>query len=436
LLPKFDAQTVGQVVDSLMTGDETATTTGQVLINPVEMTPNQAIPEEVWQVFESLPSQSRPQRGAKPAKRLTALAHELAVDDILEGAGRKAHSALHAALDQFRINHKATIEEKRKSVLTVDGKTVVANIQGQSKSFDQFWEDADMAVIDDAFRRAARMLSPDIARTYVDHLAYKQATPDEADEFEEALLDGRVAIAAMGLVTELQAVVDTEADKLAKAWFTEYRDAIKALPDDRRDAYREIQELSTYPQDVNMESPVARYERTKVHERGVENSLPTFKGHMLCDDNGEFPAVLNGPEAKVVSTESGRDGFVCWYRNPQQPGRASLGIAYQAGDEYKIMRPDFLFFATNSEGDVVVDLVDPHGAFLGDALAKLRGLAQYADGHKNVYRRLVAVDVISGRPRALDLKNHDVRNAIANADADDPDAVKKLYAGVLGQDYE
>jgi hypothetical protein len=49
----------------------------------------------VWEAFESLPSQTRPQLGAKPAKRLTALAHELASDDILPGAGKLAHAEMH-----------------------------------------------------------------------------------------------------------------------------------------------------------------------------------------------------------------------------------------------------------------------------------------------------------------------------------------------------
>ena len=436
LLPKFDAKTVEQVVDSLMSGDETAATTaGRVLVNPVEMTPNPAIPEVVWKAFEELPSQSRPQRGAKPAKRLTALAHELAADDILEGAGRKAHAALHKALDKFQAEQKVAIEAKRKAVLTIDGKTVAADMKGRSKSFDEFWENADMAVIDDAYRRAARILSPDIARTYVDYLAYMEATPDDASEFEEALMNARVAIAAMGLLGELQDIVDAEADNLARGWFAHYRDAIKALPDERRDAYREIQELSTDPQDVDMERPVARYEATKVREQGVENLIPTFKVHMLCDDNGEFPAVMNGPESDVVSTESGREGFVCWYRNPQQPGQSSLGIAYKAGEDYKIMRPDFLFFAQEPDGKIAVDIVDPHGAFLGDALAKLRGLAVYAETHPDTYRRIVSVDKIGGKLRALDLKRDDVRAAITVADANDPDAVQKLFNGAHGQDY-
>ena len=114
------------------------------------------------------------------------------------------------------------IDAKRKSVMTVDGKTVVADMKGKSKTFDEFLEDADMAVIDDAYRRAARIFSPDISRTYVDALAYRAADPEDADEFEEALVEARVSVAALGLVTEVQSYFDAEADKLAKAWLAKY----------------------------------------------------------------------------------------------------------------------------------------------------------------------------------------------------------------------
>jgi type III restriction enzyme len=174
LLPKFNKKTVDDVVQALMKGDDTMPPSGgRILINPVETKPNPAASAAVWEAFEALPSQTRPQRGAKPAKRLTALAHELASDDILTSAGKLAHAEMHKALDKFQETEKAKIEAKRKAVLTVDGKTVVADLKGKKKSFDDFWEDADMAVIEDAYRRAARIFSPDISRTYADFLAYK-----------------------------------------------------------------------------------------------------------------------------------------------------------------------------------------------------------------------------------------------------------------------
>jgi len=432
LLPKFNKKTVDDVVQALMKGDDTMPPSGgRILVNPVEVKPNPAASHGVWETFEALPSQSRPQRGAKPAKRLTALAHELASDDILPGAGKVAHAEMHNALDKFQEGEKDKIDAKRKAVLTVDGKTVVADLKGKNKSFDDFWEDADMAVIEDAYRRAARIFSPDISRTYVDFLAHKVTTPDEPDEFEEALGEARVSVAALGLVTEVQAFFDAEADKLVKAWLAKYGNELKKLTDDRKEAYRQVVEMSAEPQDVDLAKPEAKFEMTKVLENNQEKELPTYKKHLLCDENGNYPAELDGWEAAVVETESKRKGFGFWYRNPSQPGQSSLGVAYLDGDEYRILRPDFIFFTTLDDGKVVADIVDPHAPYLADALPKLQGLALYAEAHPMAYRRIESVAEVKGKLRVLDLTREDVRMAIAGA----KDAAG-LLVGPLASDYE
>lgn len=431
LLPKFNAKTVGEVVDALMKGDDSAPPPpGRVLVNPVEMKPHPAASQSVWDKFESLPSQTRPQRGAKPAKRLTALAHELASDDLLPGAGKKAHAAMHAVLDRLQESEKTTIDAKRKVVLTVDGKTVVANLKGKSKSFDDFWEEADMAVIDDAYRRAARIFSPDISRTYVDAMAYRVADPEDAGEFEEALVEARVRVAALGLVSEVQPHFEAEADKLAKKWLVNYGAAIKRLSHDRQESYRQVREMSAEPQDVDLVKPEGRFEPTIARVHDVETTLPSYDNHLLCDAVGKYPAEMNTWETKVVETEMKRKGFSFWYRNPQQPGQSSLGVAYLAGEQYGIVRPDFVFFATAADGTVVADIVDPHGLHLADALPKLRGLASYAETHAKVFRRMESVAEALGKLRVLDLTKGEVRRAIAAA----TDAVS-VFSGVLARDY-
>jgi hypothetical protein len=432
LLPRFSKKTVEDVVNALMTGDETSPPSGRVLVNPVEMKPNPAVQAAVWELFETLPCQTRPQRGAKPAKRLTALAHELASDDILKNAGKLAHAEMHKALDSFQETEKTKIEAKRKAVLIVDGKTVIADMKTKERSFDDFWEDADMAVINDAYKRASRIFTPDISRTYTDFLALKVATPDQPEEFEEAIVEARVAIAALGLMTEVQPYFDGEANKLATAWLGKYKKQIKKLPDDRREAYRQIIEMSAEPQDVEMVSPAARFEPTKIREKdGSETNLPRYRNHLLCDGNGEYPSKLNDWEIAVVESESKRKGFLSWYRNPQYPGQSSLGIAYLRGEHYKIVRPDFIFFSTVEGAKVVADIVDPHGLHLSDTLAKLQGLAQYAETHMTVYRRIESVAAIKGKLRVLDLTRPNVRAAIAEAgDAEN------LFACSLASDYE
>ena len=271
LLPNFNRKTVDDVVQALMKGDDTiAPSGGRILINPTEVKPHPKASSAVWELFEGLPSQTRPQRGAKPAKRLTALAHELASDDILPGAGKLAHKAMHEALDKFQEREKKNIDAKRKAILTVDGKTVVADLKGRTKSLEDFWEDADMLVIDDAYRRAARMLSPDISRTYAAHLASREAVPEELEEFEEAVVEARVGIAALGLIMELQAYFDAEADKLAKAWLSDYASRIKLLTDDRKETYRQIVEMSSEPQDVGLIKPEAQFAPTTFWKRATK----------------------------------------------------------------------------------------------------------------------------------------------------------------------
>lgn len=431
LLPKFDRKTVVEVVDALMKGDDSAPPSGRVLIDYIEVKPHPEATEAVWGAFESLPSQTRPQRGAKPAKRLTALAHELASDGILPRAGRLAHAEMHQALDVFQEREKEKIEAKRKSVMTVDGKTVIADLKGKEKSFDAFWEDADVAVIDDAFRRAARILSPDIARTYVEHLAQQVASvDDDPEEYLEAIVEARVTVAGIGLVMEVQPYFDAKADKLAKSWLAKYAPQIKALTDDRKESYRQIIEMSTEPQSVDLAKPESRYEATRARENDKETVLSTWKNHLLCDKDGKYPAVLNDWERAVVESESLRSGFKFWYRNPQQPGQSSLGIAYIQEDEYKIVRPDFVFFA-EQDGKIVVDLVDPHGLQFDDALPKLQGLAVYAEVHAIAYRRIESVAKVGKVQRVLDLTRADVRNAIKEATG-----AKALFEGGLARDFE
>lgn len=430
LLPSFDEETVRSVVDALMQGGGDIPPLSRVLINPVEMKPNPDVSTIVWDMFTSLPSQTRPQHGAKPPKRLTALAHELAADGLLPNAGQKAHAAMHKALDAFIASGPYEFKARRDSVRTVEGRTIVLRVSDGDTQTKTFRTEADATVINDAYRRTARIISPDIARTYTEHRARQK--PVAEDDFEDALIEAREDIGALGLMQNIDVYVDTEATKLTEEWLKKYRDEIKQLPDDRQEAYREIKALSREPQDVDLAQPVSRWEATATREKdGSEQQLPTYTSHLLCDDHGGFPVeLMNRWEKAVLKAEMGREGFRFWYRNPGRPTQDSLGVAYVAGDDTKLLRPDFLFFAEEAGGRIVVDIVDPHRTDLADALPKLQGLARYAATHADVLRRVEAVAEAKGKLRVLDLMRADVRKAI-----DDASAASTLYEGALAKNY-
>lgn len=411
LLPKFDKVAVEAVANAIMTGSDAEgdTPLKRVLIQPVDLLPNPAMPQALWDKFVSLPSQSLPKKTARPVKRLTALAHELAHDGLLPDAGKKAHAAMHKVLDGLRTDLAAEIAKARKDVLTVEGKTLTADIASGGTSFDDFVEAADYAVIEDAYRRAGRIISPDLATSYSEHLAKHN---DDTDDEEEALIDAHTDIAALGLIDAVKVRLEQAAEALANDWLGEHQAAIAKLSDKRRDAYREISELSATPFDVKLEKPALRVQPTRVLEGGHETLLPRFSGHLLCDDEGMCPDELNALETKAQAVEMQRNGRIGWYRNPSRTSQDSLGIVYDYAGDTLILRPDFLFFTVDASGAVTVDIVDPHGDFLADGASKLRGLAAYAEKHGANYGRIEALAEVDGQLLMLDLKSHEVRDMV------------------------
>lgn len=418
LLPFFDTKTVTAVADALMHGtsddrsDADTPPVRRVLVNPIEVTPNPQVPDEVWDKLLSLPSQSLPQRTAKPVKRLTALAHELAVDGLLPDAGKKAHAELHRVLDGAQAHYANEIITARASVLTVEGKSLTANLQAKTATFDEFVAAADHVVIEDAYRRAARVLSPDVARTYAERLANDD---DHADSSDEALLNAHAAVAALKLVPQVKEYLDGEADRLAKQWLADHRVAMKALSDERQDTYRQLREMSTEPQVLDLAKPTFWLVPSTERHGDGETPLPRYRLHLLADDDGTFPADLNAWEAEVLDRELARPGVVGWYRNPSRSSQDSLAIAYGHGSRIRTVRPDFVFFAEANDGSIAASIVDPHSHHLGDALPKLRGLAAYAELHGQHYQRIDAVAKIGDGFRVLDLTEPSVRSEVAVA---------------------
>lgn len=430
LLPFFDEASVTDIAKALMSGgDGSEDLPGRrVLINPVELKPNPIIPEDVWEKLLSLPSQTLPKRHARPVKRLTSLAHELAMDGLLADAGKTAHAEMHKVLDGLRARFKVEIEAARKSVLTVEGKSLKADLKGGGMSFDDFLEEADYAVIEDAYRRAGRAISPDLATSYSDYLARNEGDPDD---LEGALIDAHVTIAALGLVPEVKETLEAEAGKLATQWLSRFRVEIKSLSDERQDVYRQIREMSSEPMPVDLARPNSWMQPTMLREaNGAETPLPRYAQHLLCDDDGKFPEDFNSWEGEVVKSELARAGTVGWYRNPSRASQDSLGVIYEEGGSPKIVRPDFVFFARLPDGTVAADIIDPHGIQFGDAIPKLKGLADYAEAFGSQYRRIEAVAKIGDKFRALDLTEASTRAAVAAATS-----IKALYESDAGTDY-
>ena len=429
VLPHFDRSTAARVARAMLGDrehDEDGTGGGagrRVLLTPVDMDVNQAIPEAVWEAFDALPSQTLPRKAARPIQRLAALAQALSRDGLRIDARKDAYQKLFAKLDGLLAQHKRKVAAASHGILRVEGETLIAGVVGgEVREHETFVEAADEQSVEADFQAAGRVLTVDLARKYAAHLASE-------DEDDDGLFDAHVKVAALAQVDSVSDELDREADELGKKWFGEYRISIKALTDDRRAVYDEIKGMSPEPQVIDLKRPRVRTEET---ENADGHKLETRTRHLMSDTDGNFPiGSLRPLEIEVLYKEMAHSGFQAWYRNPSRPSGDALAIAYQTTPgHWRRMCPDFLFFHVDNE-NMKVSIVDPHGPHLADALPKLRGLVEFAATHGRSFHRLESVARMKdGTLRVLDLTKPSIREAIATAD--DTEA---LYLGGGADDY-
>ena len=343
VLPHFDRTTAAKVASSLLSDrerDEDGSGGGngrRVLLAPAYMTPNQAIPEEVWQAFDELPSKTLPRKAARPVRRLSMLAQALARDGLLTNARKEAHKSLCERLDGLMAQHRQAVARGSKGILQVEGETLVASIVGGTiHDRESFVEAADERSVEADYRAAGRVLTADLARAFADHIA-------EPDGDDDGLFDAHVKVAALATVEQVAAEVDREADCLSRNWFDNYRVSIKSLSDERQAVYDQIRGMSPKVETTELKRPRVRAEET-VNE--AEEKLETRTGHLMSDADGNFPiASLNKWEIDVLDKEMSRPGFLAWYRNPARPSSDALAVAYtNEQGHWRRMCPDFIFF--------------------------------------------------------------------------------------------
>lgn len=402
---------------------DASTTAGPVVLTDrVKVTPIKN--EPLWELFESLPTETTPSRGLGPVPLLTALGQYLSEDGLRPDAGEEAHRHLHGTLDYRGEQFREEVDKAVKDILEVRVRTILADRATGQERIGMFTERADLAVVREAYQRAARAFTADVSRTYVNHIVGPDADEDD-------LREAYARVAGMASVPDIVADVKEEASRLVGRWFQEHRTDLKALADDRQSAYKALMEQSTEPQRGNLAKPV-NWQENPVREdaNGNKVPLPTRTDHLLAAEDGTYQMNLNRVESVVVEQEMRRRGAIAWYRNPSRVKDESLAIAYRDGNAWRTMRPDFLFFHEDAQGTLRASIVDPHGHHLSDALPKLRGLARYAEQYGDEFMRIEGLTELDGKIKALDMQDPKVREAVEAAMS-----ARDLYASEAAVNY-
>ncbi len=431
ILPFFDRTTAVKVV-RFLTGDLESMPGAEkkTVIDGKELLPNPNVPKEVWKLWETLPTQTLPQRGARPVKRLVALAQALSADGVAPGALADVDKKLHRLLDGFATIYKDDLDRAIQEVWDVHVKEIEGRFGKKGLTYTEFVERADDRAIRTGFEAAKKAFGGDVAQAYVNHLA----GPDDEHADDDGLREAYVKAAALATVKEVRDKVDAEALELTKILFAKHRVAVLALSDARQQEYENIRAMATEPERGALRPPRTRIEGFSVEQDEEFVPAPTAPLHLMSDDEGRFPLTsLNEWEREVLHAELRRPNARGWYRNPSRAAVDSLGIAYrdELTGNWRSMHPDFVFFHEVG-GKVVASIADPHSHHLADALMKLKALAHFAEKYGDAFHRIEALDRVDGRMRVLDMKSDAVREEVifrANNAVD-------VYRSTLAVDYD
>jgi len=140
-------------------------------VAPVDMDVNSSI-RPALEAFDRLPSQTLPRKAAKPAKRLTALAQALSRDWLRKDARKDAYAEMFAVLDGLMARHK----QKGGRGHVRDPRSRGRDHRRRSRIEERHrhrrvLRGADDRSVEADFKAAGRVLSPDLARKYADHIA-------------------------------------------------------------------------------------------------------------------------------------------------------------------------------------------------------------------------------------------------------------------------
>lgn len=432
ILPFFDRTTAVKVV-RFLTGDLDSMPGAEkkAVLDGKELRPNPNVSAAVWERWADLPTQTLPQRGARPVKRLVALAQALSADAIWLGALNGIEQELHRILNAYGTRYSDKLDSAIREVWEVQIKEIEGRFGEKRLTYSEFVERADDRAIRTGFESAKKAFGADVAQSYVNHLA----GPDDEALADDNLREAYVRAAALATVKEVRDKVDLEALDLTDRLFAEHRVAIKELRDDRQQAYENIRAMTTDPQKGVLRPPRTRIEGfTLVEQDGQMAQAPLVPLHLMSDEHGQFPLTsLNKWERDIVISELARPNIRAWYRNPSRAAVDSLGIAYRDDltGNWRSMHPDFVFFHEVG-GKIVASILDPHGHHLDDALMKLKALAGFAQKYGDAFHRIESLAEVGGRMKVIDLKTDPVREAVVSAKGN----ALTLYSSTIAANYD
>lgn len=348
--------------------------------------------DELFDALTSTPSYEVPRRpSSNQVRRLGKLARRLANHGIVPDAVDAAHELL---VDTLREQHEA-VRDAPEFKKIVDDKAILSIAAHQ-------WEygagltstttiniDVARENVDDLFAYAGRKLGEGLHKQYWRHLVNMEGTDPSAAKLE---------VFGLTISSGVIDAVQTVAKHQVRQWLVGWQAAINSLPPEDQQGYSDIRQLATDPE---------LRPRSYPHRVNWTVAGDECKRHLYVDDDGSFHDDLSSWERQALAEELSRDDVVGWVRNPDRKDW-SLCVPYKDdGGHWSGLYPDILV-VRETEGGLIVDILDPHTPSLSDAAPKARGLASYASKHYHQFGRIEMIARVKGEIKRLGLTEEDM----------------------------
>jgi type III restriction enzyme len=425
-LPHYNAVNVATVVKGLT--DDGAGFTPRIEIDSVNCARNPSVPSKVWDRLAQLPSYTRPGKHHRnDVARLVSLAMQLVKNNIYKEANEAARNHIVGTLATEAKRTEAYLKLQVADYSQLDFQTQNVNLgTGETTTVKESIA-LNARNIDDLFHRTRRTFGDAAGNWYWDAIcsADENLDPDAA----------KIMVAALAADPSVPLALQAACKQLIDTWRRKYGKDIEVLPDAKLSAFYRIWQTARKPEQISLMMPSLISAADKVLKK-VDGeltlvSVARYDKHIYSNGKNKFPANLNTWEADVVKAELSKPTLVGWYKNPTG-GAHAVCVPYEESKVAKSLFPDFLFFH-KVDGEIVVDLVDPHWPNAGDTGPKWAGLADYATRHGAVFRRISAVvKNVDGSLQSIDLRNTDVADRLKEA-ANEVD-ILRIFAD-LGNAY-
>jgi type III restriction enzyme len=406
-LPHYDSKALDDVIEYLTEPDpEIGFPTRVQRGENLQTFKRNAKVKQAFTAAESLPT-IRVEKVSKQSntRRLLRLGRLLAWDKLDVNAPKAFTAALVKVLADEHAKVAATKDFKKRveEAAVIDIRAVTVGY-GQTEPTDEETRQLTAVAqnVDHAFAECGRRLGGGLHSAYLNAQAKPKGAPPVSQiklELYALLQDAKV----------IQRVEDA-AVKLLRSTDTKHRAAIKALPDERRQLYRQIRRQAARPEAEEWELPPSI--------EAPKNGAKARTRHLYSRSDGKFACKLNGWEEKVLDEALAEKGVVGWLRNDPRK-EWSFSIGYQKGNEDRPMYPDLLVFRKAGAG-VLCDIYEPHALAYQDSVPKAKGLAEFARDHGEKFGRIQLVaELKRGTFKRLRLDDIEVRDKVLGITSDE-----------------